>query len=59
MMPYQQWPRKQRRRQDWKQKMETTVKKIRLAARKLLILWRARRDLNPQPSDPKSDALSS
>jgi hypothetical protein len=21
--------------------------------------WRARRDLNPQPSDPKSDALSS
>jgi hypothetical protein len=24
----------------------------------LLILWCARRDLNPQPSDPKSDALS-
>ena len=23
-----------------------------------LILWCARRDLNPQPSDPKSDALS-
>jgi hypothetical protein len=26
---------------------------------KWLICWRARRDLNPQPSDPKSDALSS
>jgi hypothetical protein len=24
----------------------------------LLIIWCARRDLNPQPSDPKSDALS-
>ena len=34
-------------------------KKIRLLERKLLKLWRARRDLNPQPSDPKSDALSS
>jgi hypothetical protein len=26
---------------------------------KLLKYWRARRDSNPQPSDPKSDALSS
>ncbi len=25
----------------------------------LYCIWRARRDLNPQPSDPKSDALSS
>jgi uncharacterized protein YbaP (TraB family) len=28
-------------------------------ALKYQTLWRARRDLNPQPSDPKSDALSS
>ena len=40
-------------------KMATFGEKIRLEARKLLNLWRARRDLNPQPSDPKSDALSS
>ena len=24
-----------------------------------LLIWCARKDLNPQPSDPKSDALSS
>ncbi len=36
------------------------LKVARLEIRLLLLsYWRARRDLNPQPSDPKSDALSS
>jgi integrase len=40
-------------------KMETFLKLMKRMTCKYLICWRARRDSNPQPSDPKSDALSS
>jgi integrase len=58
MTAYQRWPRNGLERRP-ETNSGNNCKKIRLLARKLLICWRARRDSNPQPSDPKSDALSS